>query len=62
MVDCAKAGHLPMLQVHDELAFSVTDAAEAKQLARRMEQAVPLVIPNKCDIELGPTWGDAVEI
>ena len=51
-----------MLQVHDELAFSVTDAAEAKQLARRMEQAVPLVIPNKCDIELGPTWGDAVEI
>jgi len=24
-----------------------------------MEQAVLLEIPNKCDIELGPSWGEA---
>jgi|TARA_R110000823_G_scaffold18618_2_gene58168 DNA polymerase I-like protein with 3'-5' exonuclease and polymerase domains len=62
MVDCCKAGYLPMLQVHDELAFSVEDAEEAKKIRKIMEDALPLCVPNKCDIDLGPNWGDAVEI
>ena len=33
--------------------------AEAKEIAEIMEQAVLLEIPNKCDIELGPSWGEA---
>jgi len=24
-----------------------------------MENAVPLEVPNKCDIEIGPSWGEA---
>jgi len=62
MLDCCEAGYLPMLQVHDELAFSVKDVEEAKKIRTLMEEALPLCIPNKCDIEIGPNWGDAVEI
>ena len=62
MLDCCEAGYLPMLQVHDELAFSVKDVQEAKKIRTLMEEALPLCIPNKCDIEIGPNWGDSVEI
>ena len=27
-----------------------------------MENAIPLRVPNKCDIDLGPSWGEAEEI
>ena len=27
-----------------------------------MEAAVTLEVPNKCDIDLGPSWGEAVEV
>jgi DNA polymerase I-like protein with 3'-5' exonuclease and polymerase domains len=62
MLDCCEAGYLPMLQVHDELAFSVKNVEEAKKIRTLMEEALPLCIPNKCDIEIGPNWGDSVEI
>ncbi len=62
MVDVCEAGKIPLLQVHDELAFSVKDADEARGLAKMMEEAVPLEVPNRCDIDLGPNWGDAKEI
>jgi DNA polymerase I-like protein with 3'-5' exonuclease and polymerase domains len=62
MVNVCEAGKIPLLQVHDELAFSVKDADEARALAKVMEEAVPLEVPNKCDIDLGPNWGDAKEI
>lgn len=59
---CCEAGHLPMLQVHDELAFSVESVDEAKKLSGIMANAVPLVVPNKCDIDIGPSWGEAKEV
>ena len=62
MVNICETGKIPLLQVHDELAFSVTDGEEAKGLATMMEEAVPLEVPNKCDIALGPNWGDAKQI
>jgi len=62
MVNLLQDGEIPMLQIHDELAFSVEDEAHAKRLAETMVNAVPLVVPNRCDIEIGPTWGDCVEI
>ena len=62
MVDVCEVGEIPMVQVHDELAFSVKDEAHAKKLAHMMENAVKLAVPSRCDIEMGPTWGDAVEI
>ena len=51
-----------MLQVHDELAFSVESVEEARELAKKMEQAVPLQVPNKCDVDLGPSWGECEEL
>jgi DNA polymerase I-like protein with 3'-5' exonuclease and polymerase domains len=59
---CCKAGHVPMLQVHDELAFSVQDVDEARKLSGIMSNAVPLCVPNKCDIDIGPSWGEAVGV
>ena len=59
MVNLYKAGKTPMIQIHDEMAMSVKNKAEAADIAEIMEQAVLLEIPNKCDIELGPSWGEA---
>ena len=62
MVDVCEAGDIPLLQVHDELAFSVEDKRHAKKLAQIMESAIKLTVPNRCDIDIGPSWGEAVEI
>jgi len=58
-VDLYKSGVVPLLQIHDELACSVESAEQAQDIARIMEQALPLRVPNKCDIDLGPSWGEA---
>ena len=60
MVNLYKAGHLPLVQIHDEIAMSVKGLDEAKSIAYVMETAVPLEVPSKCDIEIGPSWGEAV--
>jgi len=59
MVDLYKQGILPMLQIHDEIAMSVKDVDEANAVAKVMEDAVPLEVPSKCDVEIGPSWGEA---
>ena len=51
------AGHLPLLQVHDELAFSVESKEKAKELAKIMCDAIELKVPMKTDIETGSSWG-----
>jgi DNA polymerase I-like protein with 3'-5' exonuclease and polymerase domains len=48
------------LQVHDELAFSVEDEAQAAEHATRMEKAIELSVPNKCDVEIGKSWGESL--
>ena len=48
-----------MLQIHDELAMSVKNIEEAQMVANVMENAVPLEVPSKCDIEIGPSLGEA---
>jgi len=60
MVDLYKEGYLPMLQVHDELCMSVKDRKEAETIAKIMVNAVVLEIPSKCDVEVGPSWGEAL--
>ena len=62
MVDIYKTGRLPMIQVHDEIAMSVKTVDEAKEVAKIMETAVELKVPSKCDVEIGPSWGEAKEI
>ena len=59
MVDLYKMGKLPMIQIHDEIAMSVKTVDEAYEIARVMESAVPLEVPSKCDVEIGPSWGEA---
>jgi DNA polymerase I-like protein with 3'-5' exonuclease and polymerase domains len=60
MVNLYKEGHLPLVQIHDEIAMSVKDREQALTFAKIMESAVPLEVPNKCDVEVGPSWGEAV--
>ena len=60
MVDLYKEGYLPMLQVHDELCMSVKDKKEAETIAKIMINAVVLEVPSKCDVEVGPSWGEAL--
>ena len=59
MVNLYKEGYLPLIQLHDEVAMSLKTKEEAETVAKIMENAVPLEIPSKCDIEIGPSWGEA---
>jgi DNA polymerase I-like protein with 3'-5' exonuclease and polymerase domains len=59
MVNLYKAGYLPMVQIHDEIAMSVKTVDDAKKIAHIMETAIPLEVPSKCDVEIGPSWGEA---
>ena len=62
MVDVYRAGTTPLLQIHDELACSVRDEGQAREIATIMENAVSIAVPSKCDIDLGPSWGEAEEV
>ena len=59
MVDIYQSGRLPMIQIHDEIAMSVGSKEEAFDVAKIMENAVPLEVPSKCDVEIGDSWGTA---
>ena len=59
MVNIYETGRIPLVQIHDEIAMSVKDREDAEDIANIMENAVPLEIPSKCDVEIGPSWGEA---
>ena len=59
MVDLYKEGLVPLTAIHDELAMSVKSREQAEYIADIMTKAVPLEVPNKCDVEIGPSWGEA---
>ena len=59
MVDLYKEGVVPLLQVHDELDCSVQNLQQAQKISAVMEKAVLLKVPNKCDIDIGRSWGEA---
>lgn len=59
MVECDAAGHRIQLQVHDEIDLTVESPAHAQEVADIMLNCVPLRIPSKVDVELGPSWGEA---
>ena len=58
MVQIYKTGKVPLIQIHDELALSVRDLAEAKEIQKIMETAVELKVPSPVDIALGQNWGN----
>ena len=60
MVALHKAGFRVLLQVHDEIAISVQNKAQAEEAAQIMTNAVNLEVPSRADVEVGPSWGEAV--
>jgi DNA polymerase I-like protein with 3'-5' exonuclease and polymerase domains len=56
--ECYEAGLPPMLQVHDELAFSIENDDQAKQIVEIMENGLKLNVPSKVDVALETNWGD----
>ena len=60
MIDCYKAGHLPLLQIHDELCFSIGTEKDIDVIKNKMENEVDnLKVQFKCDVALGKSWGEA---
>jgi DNA polymerase I-like protein with 3'-5' exonuclease and polymerase domains len=48
------------LQVHDELAGSLTSIAQGKRVAEIMINVIPdTKVPFRVDLEVGPSWGEA---
>lgn len=60
MVNCYKANHIPMLQIHDELCFSLESEHDEKNIIKVMENSVDLEVPNKVDVAIGDNWGEAL--
>ena len=62
MIDCHKAGYMPLLQIHDELCFSINEEKDIIDVKEKMENAIDtLKVPSKVDIALGKSWGEAKE-
>ena len=57
-----ESGKVPLVQIHDELAFSVEGVAEARDLCKIMESAVELAVPTPSDMSLGPSWGTLTKV
>ena len=60
MADCYREGLLPMLTVHDELCFSVTDQEQSDKIKEIMENGLNdiLKVPSKVDDVLASNWGE----
>tara|TARA_R100000781_G_scaffold114387_2_gene85055 strand:- start:329 stop:2212 length:1884 start_codon:yes stop_codon:yes gene_type:complete len=61
MINCAKKNYYPLIQIHDELCFSIPyerlDPA-CKEIREIMEVCIPeLKVPSKVDIAVGKNWG-----
>ena len=59
LVELDRAGAFLQLQVHDEADGSVENKEEGLRYAKIMEDCVPLKVPSKVDLEVGPSWGEA---
>jgi DNA polymerase I-like protein with 3'-5' exonuclease and polymerase domains len=59
MVDCYKEGLCPMLTVHDELCFSISNQDDSDKIKDIMSNCIPdLKIPFEVDAEMGQNWGE----
>lgn len=59
MIAMEEAGMALQLQVHDEIDWTIGSRAEAEEGARIMREVIPLRVPMKVDVEIGPSWGEA---
>jgi len=56
---CGRAGYIPLIQMHDELCFSITSPDQAERIRQIGCDVVPLLVPMKIDTAIGDNWGDA---
>lgn len=59
MLECYRAGYLPLIQMHDELGHSVSSDKMLNEIHDIMRDAIPLRVPVVVDCELGDSWGTA---
>ena len=60
LVEVERANLCPRLPVHDEFNFSFSNPEKQSQEAMIiMRDCVTLRVPNKVDVGLGPSWGEA---
>lgn len=57
VAQCYEAGHLPLMQVHDELCFSIHSDAQAREIKEIMEQGVQMKVPSAVDMDVKANWG-----
>ena len=57
MLMCAEEGLLPMLQVHDELCFSLEDEDQIAPIIEIMQNCVEAKVPFKVDCAVTDNWG-----
>ena len=60
MLECAKINHLPLLQIHDELCFSIADTKQIEQIKTVMENCVDFLIPMKVYVAIGDNFGETI--
>jgi len=56
---CWQEGYLPLIQMHDELCFSVSEPKQVEHICELGRDVIELSVPMKVDSEIGWTWGSA---
>ena len=59
VVECHKNGFTPILQIHDELCFNLSDDEDVSKIKRVMEGCVKLKVPSVVDVAIGKDFGEA---
>ena len=59
IIECAKKGYLPIVQIHDELCFNIKDDKDIEEIKREMESCVELIVPSVVDVAIGDDFGQA---
>lgn len=59
MAQCWEEGFVPLLQMHDELSFSLIDPRAGERIVEIMATVYKGSVPFLVDAEWGSTWGDA---
>ena len=59
IVSCYEAGHLPKLQIHDELCFDINNDDQVKSIKETMETCMDFKVPSKVDVSIGDDFGQA---
>jgi DNA polymerase I-like protein with 3'-5' exonuclease and polymerase domains len=59
MAQCWDEGLVPLLQMHDELSFSLDNQKDGERIVEIMRTVYTCSVPFLVDADWGKTWGDA---